>query len=104
MKGDACLDATDQFEYWKELSEYDLGTIPPKTHNIRSLANDFEDSLAVPIPSTTKEFFDVLTMHYLNNRYPDYKASLAADLTRRDTRSILKQTEATYKWLLTLKK
>ena len=44
----------------------------PRTHNIRRLVNDFSDKLQEVVPEETYAFFDLLSQHYLNSRYPDY--------------------------------
>ena len=75
----------------------------PRIHNIKTIIEHFEDKLPVPIPEETSDFFDTLSAHYLNNRYPDFISKLSSQIKEAEATKILHQTEEVFSWLLTLK-
>ncbi|MCL2363433.1 MAG: HEPN domain-containing protein [Defluviitaleaceae bacterium] len=75
----------------------------PRVHNIKTIVDYFENKLSVSIPEEIKDFFDVLSAYYLNNRYPDFMNKLSAQIKENEATKILSKTEEVFSWLLTLK-
>lgn len=75
----------------------------PKTHNIRLLLEKFEPLLPEPVADERYDFFDDLTIHYLNGRYADYKLKLNERLNHQAAADFLEKTKEAFAWLLTLK-
>ncbi len=74
------------------------GQEPPKTHN---LAFIFQKS-GLKASQETLNFLNLLTAHYIQNRYPEYKSRLSTVLDKNKARQYLKQTEEVYQWLNSL--
>ena len=75
----------------------------PRIHNIKTIIENFEDKLPVGISEEKYNFFDTLSAHYLNNRYPDFLGKLSSQIGETEAKTILSQTKEVFKWLLTLK-
>jgi len=75
----------------------------PRVHNITRLVRGFEDKLSEPIKEEHYDLFEVLSGYYLNNRYPDFKASLANATDEARARRLYAQTSEVFAWLQTLK-
>jgi HEPN domain-containing protein len=75
----------------------------PHTHNISRLINDFVDKLPKKIDTDILDFFDLLTRHYLNNRYPDYVNNLRQQTDEESSKNLYNKTKEVFAWLLTLK-
>ena len=75
----------------------------PKSHNIRSIIGSYEDKLPMGIPLETRDLFVTLSIHYLNNRYPEYKDKLSAQIRKPQAKELFSQTKKVFAWLLTLK-
>jgi HEPN domain-containing protein len=75
----------------------------PRVHHIKTIIEQFEDKLPVTVPKETYQFFDTLSAHYLNNRYPDYMNKVSAQIHETEAKKILSQTKEVFMWLLTLK-
>ncbi len=71
----------------------------PKTHNIRVLVEKFENQLPKPIAEEHYVLFDELTIHYLNNRYANYKQKLSECLDERTAKDFLARTMEAFTWL-----
>ncbi|MDR0828137.1 MAG: HEPN domain-containing protein [Desulfovibrio sp.] len=75
----------------------------PRVHNIKAIIERFEDKLTRPVPVEHYLFFNMLSAHYLNNRYPDFINKLSGQIKKDEAHKILQQTKETFAWLLTLK-
>jgi HEPN domain-containing protein len=75
----------------------------PYVHNIAQLMNALAGSLPQPIPQEKYDLFDILTRHYLNNRYPDYIDDLSAQIQEDTVQDIFTKTSEAFIWLQTLK-
>jgi HEPN domain-containing protein len=75
----------------------------PRTHSIGKLMENIKDKLPAKIPSETTKLFDALSVCYLNNRYPEYKRALAAQIDEERAKGLHAQTQEVFAWLLTLK-
>lgn len=71
---------------------------PPKSHNLAFIFQMLGIQVSVEISS----FLNLLSAHYIQNRYPDYKSRLSAILSKDKAERYLKQTEEVYKWLKSL--
>lgn len=74
------------------------GQEPPKTHN---LAFIFQKS-GLKASQEILNFLNLLTAHYIQNHYPEYKSRLSTVLDKNKARQYLKQTEEVYQWLNSL--
>jgi HEPN domain-containing protein len=74
-----------------------------KIHSIETLIGYFEVKLPVEIPPETLDFFATLSSCYLNNRYPDYKGKMDAQIKEPEAKALFSQTQEVFAWLLTLK-
>ena len=75
----------------------------PRTHNIKSIIERFDDKLTEVIPEDKINFFDILSVYYLNNRYPDFINKLSLQIKESEATEILSKTKEVFAWLLTLK-
>jgi HEPN domain-containing protein len=75
----------------------------PRTHNIRAIIKPFEKKLPSQIPKETLELFHELSICYLNNRYPEYKDKVGAQIKGREAKALFQRTHEVFAWLLTLK-
>jgi HEPN domain-containing protein len=75
----------------------------PRIHNIRTLIERFHEKLPQPISKEYNDLFDLLTLYYLNNRYPDYVEQLIDHAKQGNAKEIYDQTKEAFAWLLTLK-
>jgi HEPN domain-containing protein len=75
----------------------------PRSHSIRTIVGRFEERLPARVPDEYFAFFDMLSACYLNNRYPDYKSRLSAQVDEAEATAALSQTKEAFAWLLTLK-
>ncbi len=73
-------------------------TEPPRSHNLAFLF----DKLGKVISPETVAFFNTLSAHYLNNRYPEYTHKLSSSLDEQRAQDALQNTEETYVWLKSL--
>jgi HEPN domain-containing protein len=74
----------------------------PRTHDISEIFKCFENKLPIAVSEKKYNLFDILSGHYLNNRYPEYRKKLSSQLDETKAKEILTQTEEEFKWLLTL--
>jgi HEPN domain-containing protein len=82
----------------KALYIHKLDNDPPKSHNLAFIFQKLDIQASVEISS----FFNLLSAHYIQNRYPDYKSRLSTTLGKDKAERCLKQTEEAYKWLKSL--
>jgi HEPN domain-containing protein len=75
----------------------------PRIHDIGKLVLNFKDKLPQEISAETSRLFDKLTGCYLNNRYPEYRKKLSAQMQEPVARALYTQTQEVFAWLLTLK-
>ena len=75
----------------------------PRIHNIRAIFEFFEDRLPAKISEENLAFFDALSGHYLNNRYPDFKHKLGSQTDEEKAATAYSKTKEAFAWLLTLK-
>jgi HEPN domain-containing protein len=71
---------------------------PPRSHNLAFLF----DKLGKAIAPETLAFFNTLSAHYLNNRYPEYMHKLSSSLDEQRAKASMQKTEETYVWLKSL--
>jgi HEPN domain-containing protein len=91
----------------KALYINDFDAEPPRTHNLAFLfkkLNVAKGDSDPKAPSDILKLLNVLSAHYLNNRYPDYKMNLSRALSEDKAGKYLKETEEVYKWLKSLLK
>ncbi|QQK76608.1 HEPN domain-containing protein [Salicibibacter cibarius] len=72
-------------------------TIPPKIHNLLSLAN--KGSLDNELSESQFNFFADLNPFQLEGRYPGDREILLKKTAKREFEELLKRTEAELKWL-----
>jgi HEPN domain-containing protein len=75
----------------------------PKTHNIKTIFERFEDKLAVRVNQEVYHTFDTLSGHYLGGRYPDFMNDLTTAVNKDSAGRILQKTKEVFQWLQTLK-
>jgi HEPN domain-containing protein len=75
----------------------------PRIHSILTVIERFEEKLPVEIPLETRMLFDDLSICYLNDRYPEYREKLSAQINEPKAKALYSQTQDVFTWLLTLK-
>jgi len=80
-----------------------LNQTAPKTHNIGTLINRFENLLPVSITEERYLLFETLTKYYLADRYPNFISEAGAQITQIQAAEILAATKEVFSWLLTLR-
>jgi HEPN domain-containing protein len=80
-----------------------IGDDVPRTHNIVSLFQAFEDRLSDTVDDACYDLFEKLHAFYLNGRYTNFKRKMSALVNEKEAKNTLKQTKEAYTWLLTLK-
>jgi HEPN domain-containing protein len=75
----------------------------PRTHSIAAIIKRFANMLPVEIPPETSDLFDKLSTCYLNDRYPEFRNKLSAQIKEPDAKALYSQTQEVFAWLLTLK-
>ena len=80
-----------------------LNETAPKTHNIGTLINRFENLLPVSITEERYLLFETLTKYYLADRYPNFLYEAESQITQNKAVEILAATKEVFAWLLTLK-
>jgi HEPN domain-containing protein len=88
-----CQQATEKII--KALYVNNLKEEPPRSHNLAFLFK----KIKMRPPDGALNFFNILSAHYIQNRYPDYKNRLSSSLTREKAIEYLERTEEIYKWL-----
>jgi HEPN domain-containing protein len=88
-----CQQATEKII--KALYVNNLKEEPPRSHNLAFLFK----KIKIRPPDGALNFFNILSAHYIQNRYPDYKNILSSSLTREKAIEYLERTEEIYKWL-----
>jgi len=73
------------------------GEVPPRKHDLVVLAN--LTNLASECDEARLDFLRRLTVYYLESRYPDERADLAAKCTEQFTKEIVAKTEEIFTWL-----
>ena len=76
----------------------------PKIHNIRFILANIEEKLSMPIKPEVYSLSDILSAHYLSNRYPDFSRQPLAYIDQDGAANLLQKTREAFTWLLTLKK
>lgn len=71
--------------------------MPPRKHDLVVLAN--LTNLASECDEARLDFLRRLTVYYLESRYPDERADLAAKCTDQFTKEIVTKTEEVFAWL-----
>jgi HEPN domain-containing protein len=71
----------------------------PYSHNIGLIISKFKDKLSVAIPEETYNFFNELSLYYIND-----KQTISTQLNKEKAEEILFKTREVFAWLLTLKK
>jgi len=74
----------------------------PRIHNIRVLFERFQNKIDADVRKDFIDLFDMLTLFYLNNRYPKYASDLADKTKCEDAIKIIEETKESFAWLLTL--
>ncbi|MDR1110508.1 MAG: HEPN domain-containing protein [Deltaproteobacteria bacterium] len=80
-----------------------IGDNVPYTHNISFLVKKMKSLLPEEVTDERFNFFDKLTAHYLDGRYPDYKRKYDERLDEQTATDYFRQTKEVYEWLLTMK-
>lgn len=60
--------------------------------------------IKISMPDDTFKFFNILSAHYIENRYPEYKKKLSTTLNKLKAEEYLSKTEESYKWIKSLLK
>ncbi len=68
---------------------------PPRTHNLSFIFKKLE----IKAPDDTLNFFNILTAHYIENRYPEYKNKLSELMNKEKAENLLIKTREIYRWL-----
>ena len=79
----------------KALYIHMLDEEPPKSHNLAFIFS----KIGIGTSTERLEFFNKLSAHYINNRYPEYKQRLSALLDKDTAEEYLQKTEEIYRWL-----
>ncbi|MBE3582329.1 MAG: HEPN domain-containing protein [Thermoanaerobacteraceae bacterium] len=74
-----------------------FGRVPPRKHDLVVLAK--LTGLLEELDETERDFLRRLTVYYIECRYPEDKAKLAAKCTEKYTRQIVEETERVVRWL-----
>ena len=75
----------------------------PRTHNIKILVDKFEHLLPEKMTDENYDFFQELTIYYINGRYTDYKQKLSTSLGEQEAIKFHTKTKEMFEWLITLK-
>jgi HEPN domain-containing protein len=73
---------------------------PPRSHNLAFIFK----KIKISMPDDTFKFFNILSAHYIENRYPEYKKKLSTTLNKLKAEEYLSKTEESYKWIKSLLK
>ncbi|MDY7035681.1 MAG: HEPN domain-containing protein [Thermodesulfobacteriota bacterium] len=73
---------------------------PPRSHNLAFIFK----KIKIPASEDTLKFFNILSAHYIENRYPEYKKKLSTSLNTNKAEDYLSKTEEVYKWIKSLLK
>lgn len=68
---------------------------PPYSHRLVALL----EIAGIPADKERLDFLEILTVYYINSRYPEYKEKLSKTLNKKTTRSIFQRTQECFKWL-----
>ncbi|MDN5348314.1 MAG: hypothetical protein PWP65_1878 [Clostridia bacterium] len=71
--------------------------VPPRKHDLVALAKAC--GLIGECDENRLDFLRRLTVYYIESRYPEDKAELAAKCNQEYTKEIVEQTEVTFQWL-----
>ena len=69
------------------------------THNINIVLSDIESIVNSDEYDTYKSFFNELVMYYVAGRYDVYKAKIAENLNKENTKEIIDKTKEAFAWL-----
>ena len=73
------------------------GELPPKIHDLSKLA--VRANLFDIMSEEQQDFIETLNPLNIKARYPEYKANLAAGITKESSRELLKKTEELLCWI-----
>ncbi|MDR1219794.1 MAG: HEPN domain-containing protein [Treponema sp.] len=75
----------------------------PKTHNIKTVFERFEDKLPIQASQEVRHVFDTLSGYYLGSRYPDFMNDLTTAVNKDAAERVLQKAKEVFQWLQTLK-
>jgi HEPN domain-containing protein len=75
----------------------------PRVHNIKTLFERFADKHDIQATQEVYQLFDVLSSHYLGNRYPDFMSDPEKSVGKTDAENIYNKSKEVFQWLQTLK-
>jgi HEPN domain-containing protein len=76
----------------------------PRVHNIRFILSKIESTLSLTVKPEIYKLIDILSAHYLTNRYPDFSGTPNIQIDKNKATDLLEKTKEAFAWLLTLKK
>ncbi|MDR1388929.1 MAG: HEPN domain-containing protein [Treponema sp.] len=68
----------------------------PRVHNIKTLFERFGDKLTVHVSPEVYQLFDILSSHYLSNRYPDFMNDPAKNVDETNAKNILDKSKEVF--------
>jgi len=68
---------------------------PPRSHNLYYILKKTN----IIIDEETITFLNLLSAHYIRNRYPDYKEKLSQKLNKQKAKEFFNKTEEIFNWL-----
>jgi len=74
-------------------------TEAPKTHSLNHLLNLLEENLFEVVNNSHKELCALLSVYYLNTRYPDYKEKLSQCINQEKARQVSEESKELFKCL-----
>jgi len=84
----------------KALIVQKTGAVPPRTHNLKQLA----DTAGIELSDECRRFLEELTAYYIQSRYPEEIRRMGASIRREQAEQTLRQTEGEIQWLLSMPK
>jgi len=75
----------------------------PRTHNIKTLVERFEEKLVAPVPEKYNKLFKLLSAYYVSDRYPDFISKIGEQVSKEEVSNIFNRTKEVFAWLLTLR-
>lgn len=79
----------------KAVVQHKTGQIPPRTHNLKTLA----ELAKVELPSEQDTFLLKLSAHYIGTRYPDDLSQFYKAYTVEHAKEIFEKTRGLFLWL-----
>lgn len=75
----------------------------PRIHNIVAIYTKFSDKLSKETSEDTLELFALLSSHYFEARYPEYRIKLSSIVDEFESKRLLEKTKEVFAWLKEMK-